>query len=206
MDLMGFFTGDFPVGHPFRTITAVPGLGNMPSIWLLGSSGYSAQVAGLLGLPFAFAHHFSAENTIPALRLYRETFRQSAGMEKPYAMIGVAVICAESDERARWLASSGALSFLRLRTGRPGPFPTPEEAAAYPYTSSERRIAESRLSNQVLGAPDTVRRGLDDLLAATGADELMVTTMVHDHAERLRSYEFVAEVAGLQERSSPTPV
>jgi alkanesulfonate monooxygenase SsuD/methylene tetrahydromethanopterin reductase-like flavin-dependent oxidoreductase (luciferase family) len=93
-----------------------------------------------------------------------------------------------------------------VRTGRPGPFPTPEEAAAYPYTSSERRIAESRLSNQVLGAPDTVRRGLDDLLAATGADELMVTTMVHDHADRLRSYEFVAEVAGLQERSSPTPV
>ena len=206
MDLLGFFTGTFPPGHPYGGITAVPGLGNMPSIWLLGSSGYSAQVAGLLGLPFAFAHHFSAEHTIPALRLYRETFRPSGSLREPYALIGVAVICAETDERARWLAGPGILSFVRLRAGRPGTFPTPEEAAAHPYTASERAIAEHRLANQVIGSPDVVRDGLEELVAATGADELMITTMVHDHDDRLRSYELIAEAAGWNERGIPTAV
>jgi alkanesulfonate monooxygenase SsuD/methylene tetrahydromethanopterin reductase-like flavin-dependent oxidoreductase (luciferase family) len=120
-------------------------------------------------------------------------------------MIGVAVVCAESDDRARWLAAPGALSFLRLRTGRPGPFPTPEEAAAYPYTTRERAIATDRVTNQVIGGPDTVRLKLDELLAATGADELMITTMVHDHGDRVRSYERVAELAGLGARTAPTP-
>ncbi len=206
MDLLGFFSGDFPEEHPYRAITAVPGRGNMPSIWLLGSSGYSAQVAGLLGLPFAFAHHFSAENTIPALRLYRETFRPSTVLEQPYAMIGVSVICAESDEQAARLAAPGILSFVRLRSGRPGPLPTPQEAAEYHFLPSERRIVESRRASQVLGDPDTVRRQLEDLLAATGADELMVTTMVYDQADRLRSYEQIAALAGLPERSAATPV
>jgi luciferase family oxidoreductase group 1 len=206
MDLLAFFTGAFPPGHPYAAITAVPGLGNMPAIWLLGSSGYSAQVAGVLGLPFAFAHHFSAENTIPALRLYRETFRPSRSLPEPYALIGVAAICAESDERARWLAGPGILSFVRLRAGRPGTFPTPEEAAAHTYTSFERAIAEKRLANQVVGGPDTVREGLEGLIAATGADELMITTMVHDHDDRMRSYELIAEVAGLDGRGIPTTV
>jgi luciferase family oxidoreductase group 1 len=206
IDLLGFFSGELPDGHPYRGITAVPGRGYMPSIWLLGSSGYSAQVAGFLGLPFAFAHHFSAENTIPALALYRESFRPSAVLERPYALIGVAVIAAESDRRARQLAAPGALSFLRLRTGRPGPLPSPEEAAEYRYTPSERRIVDARLANQVLGSPETVRRQLEELLLATKADEVMVTTMVYDHAERLRSYEWVAELAMLAKRSAPSPV
>jgi luciferase family oxidoreductase group 1 len=207
MDLLGFFTGDFPPGHPFGAITAVPGRGNMPSIWLLGSSGYSAQVAGVLGLPFAFAHHFSAENTIPALRLYRKTFRPSRVLPAPYALIGVAAICAETDERASWLAGPGILSFVRLRAGRPGPFPSPDEAAAHSYTDFERAIAERRQANQVIGSPGRVRRALDDLVAATGADELMITTMVHDHEDRFRSYELIAELAGLDGRDEvPAPV
>jgi luciferase family oxidoreductase group 1 len=206
MDLLGFFSGEFPEEHPYRSIAAVPGRGNMPSIWLLGSSGYSAQVAGLLGLPFAFAHHFSAENTIPALRLYREAFRPSTVLEKPYAMIGVSVICANDDEQAARLAAPGILSFVRLRSGRPGPLPTPQEAADYHFLPSERRIVESRRASQVLGGPDTVRHQLEALLADTGADELMVTTMVYDQADRLRSYERIAELAGLPERSAPTPV
>jgi luciferase family oxidoreductase group 1 len=206
MDLLGFFSGNFPPGHPYRSITATPGLGYSPSIWLLGSSGYSAQVAGMLGLPFAFAHHFSAENTIPALRLYRETFRPSEVLEESYAMIGVSVLCAETDEHAQWLAGPGLLSFVRLRSGRPGPFPTPEEAAAYQYTPGEKSIARSRMANQVIGSPETVRRGLDQLLADTGVDELMVTTMVHSHADRLRSYQLVAEMAGLNDRVVATPV
>ena len=107
MDLLGFFTGRWPENHPFAQITAVPGRGNLPAMWLLGSSGYSAQVAGLLGLPFAFAHHFSAANTLPALALYREHFRPSEVLDRPYAMVAAAVVCAETDERARFLAGSG---------------------------------------------------------------------------------------------------
>jgi luciferase family oxidoreductase group 1 len=207
MDLLGFFSGSFPDDHPYRAITAVPARGNRPSIWLLGSSGFSAQVAGLLGLPFAFAHHFSAENTIPALALYRETFRPSSVLDEPYAMIGVSVICAASDEDAQRLAAPGILSFVRLRSGRPGPLPTPQEAAEYQFTPSERRIVESRRSGQVLGGPETVRRRLDGLLAETAADELMVTTMVYDQADRLRSYERVVALArgeaGLRPSASP---
>ena len=190
-------------GHPFARINAVPGRGYLPAMWLLGSSGYSAQVAGLLGLPFAFAHHFSPANTLPALALYRSRFRPSATLDRPYAMVAAAVVCAESDDRARWLAGSGALSFLRLRAGRPGPLPSPEEAAAYPYTDRERAFVEDRQATQVIGAPETVRRGLAELLQATAADELMLTTMVFDPADRLRSFELVADLARDAEPLTP---
>jgi luciferase family oxidoreductase group 1 len=195
MDLLGYFTGRWPEGHPFAQITAVPGRGYQPAMWLLGSSGYSAQVAGLLGLPFAFAHHFSPANTLPALALYRSHFRPSEVLGEPYAMVAAAVVCADTDERARWLAGSGALSFLKLRSGRPGPMPSPEEAAAYPYTELERAFVEDRQATQIIGAPETVRRGLTDLLTATSADELMLTTMVFDPADRLRSFQLVADLA-----------
>jgi luciferase family oxidoreductase group 1 len=194
-ELIGFFSGEWPDDHPYAAITAVPGQGNSPSMWLLGSSGYSAQVAGLLGLPFAFANHFSAANTLPALALYRDRFRPSGTLQRPHAMIAAAVICADTDERAQFLAGPGALSFLRLRSGRPGPLPSPEEAAAYPYTSLDREIIASRQSSSIIGSPETVRRGLTELLAATDADELMITTMVFDPADRLRSFELVAEIA-----------
>ena len=202
MDLLGFFSGRWPENHPFAQITAMPGRGNQPAVWLLGSSGYSAQVAGLLGLPFAFAHHFSAVNTLPALALYRQHFRPSEILDRPYAMVATAVVCAETDERARFLAGSGALSFLRLRSGRPGPMPSPEEAAAYPYTELERAFVEDRQATQVIGAPQTVQRGIADLLEATAADELMITTMVFDPADRLSSFE---RVAALARATQPTP-
>jgi luciferase family oxidoreductase group 1 len=195
MDLLGYFTGRWPDGHPFARITAVPGQGYQPAMWLLGSSGYSAQVAGLLGLPFAFAHHFSPANTLPALALYREHFRKSEVLDRPYAMVAAAVVCAETDERASFLAGSGALSFLRLRSGQPGPLPSPEEAASYPYNALERAFVNDRRATQIIGAPDTVRRGLADLLTVTAADELMLTTMVFDPADRLRSFELVADLA-----------
>jgi luciferase family oxidoreductase group 1 len=175
-------------------------------MWLLGSSGYSAQVAGLLGLPFAFAHHFSAVNTLPALALYRQQFRPSATLAKPYAMVAAAVVCAESDERARWLAGPSGLSFLRLRSGRPGPLPSPEEAAAYPYTELDRAIIGDRQASHIIGSPETVRRGLEDLLAATDADELMITTTVFDPADRIRSFELVAEIAGRVPGQAAEPV
>jgi luciferase family oxidoreductase group 1 len=171
-------------------------------MWLLGSSGYSAQVAGLLGLPFAFAHHFSPANTLPALALYREQFRPSEMLERPHAMVAAAVICADTDERARWLAGSGALSFLRLRAGRPGQVPSPAEAAAYPYNELERAFVQDRQASNILGSPETVSRGITELLAATAADELMITTMVYDPADRLRSFEMVADLA---RASHPAP-
>ena len=196
LEMVSFFTGDFPPDHPYRGIRAVPGGGEMPELWLLGSSGYSAQVAALLGLPFSFAHHFSGQNTIPALALYRSRFRPSPALGRPHTMIGVNVVCAGTDEHARHLAAPGALSFLRLRAGNPGPFPTPEEAAAYPYTDQERSFVESRLESQVIGSPDTVRRALSELRARTSADELMIVTSTHDHADRIRSYELLGAIAG----------
>ena len=148
VDLLSFFTGRWPEDHPFSRITAVPGLGHQPALWLLGSSGYSAQVAGLFGLPFAFAHHFSPANTLPALALYRSHFRPSETLDRPHAMVAAAVVCADTDERARWLAGSGALSFLRLRAGRPGrclhrrrrpPTPTPSRSTRSSGTGRPRR-------------------------------------------------------------------
>ncbi|MEU5690284.1 LLM class flavin-dependent oxidoreductase [Actinosynnema sp. NPDC020468] len=189
-ELRGYFEGT-------ETLNAVPAHGNKPAVWLLGSSGYSAQVAGVLGLPFAFAHHFSSENTIPALQLYRQRFTPSEVLSEPYAMVCAAVIAADTDDHARWIAGPQALSFLKLRAGTPGPLTTPQEAADYPYSDLERLIVEDRLSSQVIGAPDTVAKSLEDLLTRTAADELMVTTMVADQKDRLRSYEILADLAAL---------
>jgi len=184
---------DYFTSRDARGVTAVPALGNKPAIWLLGSSGYSAQVAGMLGLPFAFAHHFSAENTLPALALYRDRFRPSDVLAEPYAMVAASVICADDDQTARELAKPGALQFLQLRKGTPGRMPTPAEAAAYPYTDLDRLMIDDRLDSQVIGGPETVEAGIADLLAATAADELMITTNVYDHADRVRSYELVVK-------------
>jgi luciferase family oxidoreductase group 1 len=192
VSLLAFFKGEFPPEHPYSRITAVPARGNVPAVWLLGSSDYSAQVAGYLGLPFGFAHHFSPDNTLPALAAYRAAFRPSEVLSQPYVMVAAAVVCADSDASARWLASSGALSFLRLRSGQPGVLPSPEEAAAYPYSPAEQAFVDRRQAHQVIGSPDTVATGLQELLSDTHADELMLTTVVHNHADRLRSYELVA--------------
>jgi len=197
VELLGFFDGSFAEDHPYRHITAVPGLGYRPALWLLGSSDYSAHVAGLLGVPFSFAYHFAPDNVMPALAAYRSAFRPSAVLDAPYAMLGVAVVCAETDERARWLAGPSALSFVRLRSGRPGLYPTPEEAAEHQFTPLERQIVKGWTGSHVVGSPETVRAQLEELVERTGADELMVTTMVHAHADRVRSYELLADVWGL---------
>jgi luciferase family oxidoreductase group 1 len=184
-ELASYFRGEGPV-------VAVPAHGQRPDLWLLGSSGYSAQVAGLLGLPFAFAHHFSGENTLPALQLYRDTFRPGV-LERPYSMICAAVLAAGTDAQARRLAMPGALQFLRLRMGNPGLVPTVEEAEAYPYSPQERDFVEHRLAGQVIGSPETVRDGVRELVERTGVDELMVTTNTHGSADRVRSFELLAE-------------
>ncbi|HEX3650191.1 MAG TPA: LLM class flavin-dependent oxidoreductase [Pseudonocardiaceae bacterium] len=200
-ELIRYFRADPAAGVADGGVHAVPAAGNQPPIWLLGSSGYSAQLAGMLGLPFAFAHHFSAANTLPAAQLYRRAFTPSDVLDRPYLMIAAAVIAAEDDERAEWLAGPTGLSFVRLRQGRPGLLPSPEEAAAYHYTEVDKAVLADRRSGSIVGGPDTVRRAIETLLAATEADELMVTTMVHDPADRMRSYELLA---GLwSERDAP---
>ncbi|NED83028.1 LLM class flavin-dependent oxidoreductase [Streptomyces sp. SID11233] len=207
-ELTRFLDDDFPDGHPYARIHAVPGPvqataeGGVqsparPPLWLLGSSGFSARLAGMLGLPFAFAHHFSAQNTIPALELYRESFKPSAVLDAPYALIGVAALAAEDEREARRQVLTGALSMLRLRSGRPGLVPTPEEAEAYAFTPMEREFVDSWLVNIVHGTADEVRTGLDDLAKRTGADELMITANAHGGEARLRSYGLIADAYGL---------
>jgi luciferase family oxidoreductase group 1 len=186
-DLIAYFEGRDD------RIVAVPGRGNEPAIWLLGSSGFSAQLAGLLGLPFSFAHHFSSANTVPALELYRANFRPSRWLERPYASIAVNVICSDTDEQARFLSGPGALAFLKLRTGMPEALVSPEEAAAYPFSEQERAFTEERFADQAVGSVETVRRRLGELVERTGVDELMLTTMVYDVHDRIRSFELVAE-------------
>lgn len=207
-ELTRFLDDDFPDGHPYARIHAVPGpvqatseggvqSPGRPPLWLLGSSGFSARLAGVLGLPFAFAHHFSAQNTVPALELYRESFKPSAVLDAPYAVIGVAALAADDEREARRQVLSGALSMLRLRSGRPGLVPTPEEAEAYAFTPMEREFVDGWLANIVHGSPDEVRTGLDDLAKRTGADELMITANAHGGEARLRSYGLIADAYGL---------
>ncbi|MBB1254643.1 LLM class flavin-dependent oxidoreductase [Streptomyces sp. OF3] len=203
-ELTRLLDDDLPAGHPLAGVHAVPGpvqgraAGGVqsaarPPLWLLGSSGFSARLAGTLGLPFSFAHHFSAANTLPALDLYRSSFRPSAVLDKPYAMIGVSALAADDKAEARRQVMTGVLSMIRLRTGRPGLVPSPEEAAAHEFSPMEREFADGWLANVVHGTPDEVRAGLDALVGRTGADELMVTTTVHGPTARLRSYQLIAD-------------
>ncbi|MEV5983497.1 LLM class flavin-dependent oxidoreductase [Streptomyces sp. NPDC052051] len=203
-ELTRFLDDDFPDGHPYARIHAVPGpvqagspggvqSPHRPPIWLLGSSGFSARLVGTLGLPFAFAHHFSAQNTVPALDLYRASFRPSPVLDAPYALIGVAALAADDEKEARRQVRAAALNMIRLRKGRPGLVPTPEEAEAYAFDPLEEEFLNSWTANVVHGTADEVRSGLDDLQKRTGADELMLTANAHGGAARLRSYELIAD-------------
>lgn len=190
-ELTAFLDDDFPADHAYVDVHAIPH-GRKPPVWLLGSSGFSAQVAGSLGLPFAFAHHFSAANTMPALKMYRDSFQPSAVLDEPYSMIGVRAIAADDEQEALDLARPVALSMLRLRMGDPGRIPGREEAARYPYTERERAFVDGWLAETVHGTASQVRAGLDELRERTGADELMLTSNVPERAAKLRSYELIA--------------
>jgi luciferase family oxidoreductase group 1 len=191
-ELLGYLTA-FPAGHPFEGMRAYPRPAALPLIVVLGSSDYGARLAAALGLPYAFAHHFSSQYSVPAMHLYREGYRPSPDHARPHAILTVTVVCAESDALAQELASAWALSFVRLRTGHPpAPFPTREEVAAHPWTARERELADMVLAAQAVGSPDTVRGRLRELIEATAADEVMVTTPVTDEAARHASFEAVA--------------
>lgn len=200
-ELAGFLDDDLPAHHPFAAVHAVPGpvqgSTGRPPIWLLGSSRFSAELAGRLGLPFSYAHHFGSGGTLDALRRYRETFRPSAALDRPYAMVAVLAVAAEDEGAARRQVLTTALTLIRLRQGRPGPVPTPEEAEAHPYSRRERDFADAWLANAVYGTPETVRDGLTGLAGRTAADELMITCNVHGPRARLDSYRLIADAFGL---------
>ncbi|TCP50151.1 luciferase family oxidoreductase group 1 [Tamaricihabitans halophyticus] len=191
-ELEAFLGADFPAGHPYADVQAVPAAG-MPAVWLLGSSGFSAQLAALLGRPFSFAHHFSAQNTMPALALYRERFQPSAVLDRPYASIGVHAIAADTEELAYRLSRTVGLNMLRLRRGSPGRVPSLREADEYPYTEAEEEFLANWLSTAVYGTPESVRTQLDELAERTGADELMITANIYAEDVRLRSFELIAK-------------
>jgi luciferase family oxidoreductase group 1 len=190
-ELRGYFAGD---SAPAR-IRAIPAEGNEPAMWLLGSTGYSAELAGQLGLPFAFAYHFSAANARPALALYRRIFRPSATLAEPYCLISVSVLCAADAAAAQWLHGSARLSALRQRAGRPAELPSPEEAAERSYSAAEQAVIAELTASHVVGDPATVTGLLAQLAADTSADEVMVTTSTFAHSARLASYELLARAA-----------
>lgn len=198
-ELVALARGEFPPGHPFHTVRVVPGGVPLPPIWLLGSSGASARLAGELGMGYGFAAHFSLTPPGPAMRTYRESFRPSEQFPRPHALLALTVVCAGTDEEAERLALSMDLVRVRLHRGEFGAVPTPEEAMAYPYTPQERALVQSYRTLQVVGSARKARARIEELAEETEADEVMVSTMVHSHADRLRSYELLAREFGLPE-------
>ena len=195
--MLALSRGELPSGHPFRRVRVMPEGVSLPPIWLLGSSGASARMAGSAGMGYSFASHFSPTPAAPAFAAYREHFTPSAQFPRPHAILGVAVVCAASEEQARHLALTMDLARLRINRGEFLPLPSPEEALAYPYSEAEREAVRHYRDMSIVGAPDTVRALIEAKARDSGADEVMVVSNLHGHAERLRSYELLAEVFGL---------
>lgn len=178
----------------YRSVRAIPGEGLNVPIWLLGSSGYSAQLAGQLGLPFSFASHFSPENTLGALKLYRRSFKPSDVLQEPYAMVGVNVIAADSDEEAKFLATSMEQQFLNLFRNNPGPLLPPVDNLNDQISDYEKMLLDSRIGASIVGSPQTVRTRLNKFLEETQADEMIINAQIFDHKARLRSYEITSQI------------
>ena len=197
-ELVSWESRDFPDNHPFRNVFAMPSDAPLPPIWLLGSSGYSAELAAMIGTGYAFAHHFSDYDGVGAMLTYRQNFKPSGWRETPYAIAAVAAIVAETDAEANRLATSWDLNWLRRRRGESLPYPSPEEAAAFTYSADERARVQAHRDRLFFGDPDMVTRQLRAFAQETRADEIMITTPVFDHQARRRSYELLAREWGLQ--------
>ena len=189
VELMGYFQ---PAEEGQR-IHAVPGEGQKVPVWILGSSLYGAQLAALLGLPYAFASHFAPAELDHALDIYRSRFQPSEQLDKPYVMLGLNVFAAPTDAEAKLLFTSLQQAFVNLRTGRPGRLPPPVEGYDQTLEPMAKTMLGQALSCAVVGSPETVRQGIDAFVRRTGADELMVTAQIFDHAARVRSFEILAE-------------
>jgi luciferase family oxidoreductase group 1 len=180
---------------PGQSVRAVPGYGTEVPIWILGSSLFGAELAARLGLPYAFASHFAPDALFEALDIYRRQFEPSKQMDRPYAMVGVNVIAADTDEEARRLFTTVQQSFTNLLRGRAGKLQPPIDSIEEYWTPAEKHQASRMLKYSIVGSPETVRQGLESFVALTNADELMVVTSLYDHSARVRSYEIVAEIA-----------
>lgn len=184
---------EFSAGHPFRKVIAIPDDAPLPPIWILGSSGASARLAGSAGMGYSFASHFSPTPAGPAFNAYADSFKPSPQFQKSNAILGVAVVCAETDEEADHLAATMDLAWLRIRRGEFRPLPSPEEAKAHAYSDFELEAIREYRSRTVIGNPQKVRAQIESLVRDSGADEVMVVSNLHSHAARLRSYELLAQ-------------
>jgi luciferase family oxidoreductase group 1 len=187
----------FPANHPFRSVRAMPADVALPPIFLLGSSDYSARLAAQIGAGFSFAHHFASHDAVDAMQAYRDNFRPSVALPKPHAILAVAGVCADSEADAERLVSTIDLNFVRRATGAYLPLESPETALAYPYTPVDRERIRQNRARVFSGTPPTIMQRLSPLIAATQADEVMVTTMIYDHGARKHSYALLAKAFGL---------
>ena len=199
MGLLGDRRRDHGAWDRFR---ATPAATSSPEVVLLGSSGYSAQLAGLLGLPFAFAHHFdigTSISTVDAAEWYRRSFAPSVTLDEPYFIVTAGVLAADTDDEAEHLAGPARLAMLAMRTGRRLTLVSPEQAAVHP----DMEVARAMPSNRIVGDAATVAERLDELVTMTHADEVMVSTMTYGLAERVRTLELVADHAGRPVPAAP---
>jgi luciferase family oxidoreductase group 1 len=183
----------FEPAAPGQRVHAVPGAGLDVPVWILGSSLFGAQLAAQLGLPFAFASHFAPAHLLDAAEVYHSQFRPSHHLERPYFMVGVNIIAADSDAEARRLFTSLQQAFVNIRHGRPRPLPPPIDVAALALSPMDEMGLSQMLAYSIVGSPETVRQGLDEVVAQTGADEVIVASQIFDHDARLRSYEIASE-------------
>jgi luciferase family oxidoreductase group 1 len=193
-------TRDFPPGHPYNNVVAMPDDSPLPPIWLLGSSDYSSELAAQVGMGFAFAHHFASYDAIEALTTYRSNFKPSGWRTTPHAILAVAVVAAETDAEAENLASSMDLNRLQRDRGQYLPLPSPEEALAYPYGDAERTSIARNRARLFVGSPATVMGKLQPMIDAGRPDELMIITAVYDHEARKKSYSLMADAFGLEKK------
>jgi luciferase family oxidoreductase group 1 len=188
----------FPQGHPFQNVRAMPADVALPPIYLLGSSGYSAELAAAIGFGFSFAHHFADHDPVSAMMSYRTHFKASSARAQPHAILAVAAVCADTDAEAERLASTIDLNFARRSKGQYLPLASPEEATSYPYAPIDRERIKANRARVFVGSARTVHERLMPLVEQTQADEVMITTMIYDHAARCHSYDLLAEVFNLK--------
>ncbi len=182
--------------QPGQAVRATPGAGSRVPLWILGSSLFGAQLAAMLGLPYAFASHFAPDALLPALEVYRDRFQPSEQLREPYAMVGANVIVAGNDAEAARLFTSAQQSFTNILRGRRGQLPAPIDDIESYWSPAEKDRASAMLARSFVGSPDTVRAGLEQFVAETQADELIVAAAIHDHTARLRSYELLGPLGG----------
>lgn len=197
-ELLAFDQGTFPEGHPFRQIHAMPSDTRLPPIWMLGSTTGGAQIAAALGLRYAFAGHFAMRHAHLALHLYRDRFTPSHDLPTPYAMLAVTVVCGDDDDHAQRLAAPIRLAIARARTGQLLPVATVDEALAHRFTPEEQAAADDFLQGAIIGGPARVQAGLAQLVSELAVDELMISALLPDQSERIRSYERIAATVSLR--------